>query len=110
MTQSSTKTFPDWCITAIYYVALQYVDAKLAKMNMHPMNHGTRNPMVAKSLKKICDQYVFLQNRSETARYFPDSEKQFNESDIRTCIDKLSEIEPKNGLQMYSSNQKAAFS
>jgi hypothetical protein len=108
--QSSAKTYPDWCITIIYYVALQYVDAKLAKMDMHPPNHYTRNPMVANNLRKMSGSFFFLQNRSEEARYFPDTESKFNHGDIRACVDKLNQIEPRNGLEMYSSSKKTPFS
>jgi len=85
------------------------VDAKLAKMNMHPMDHLTRDQMVANHLRKISNQYQFLKDRSENARYFPDTENTFNETDIRTSVDKLSEIEPNNSLCKYSSTQKTPF-
>jgi hypothetical protein len=93
----------------VYYAAVQYVDAKLARMNMHPADHYERNPMVANNLRRISSAYFFLQARSETARYFPDSEKKFTETDVRACVDKLMTIEASTNLQKFSTITKSPF-
>jgi hypothetical protein len=104
------KSYPDWCITIIYYAAVHYVDAKLAKMRMHPSNHYDRNPMVANNLSRyISEAYIFLQNRSESARYSPDSENKFSEQNVRECVDKLCVIQPKTSLLKFSTTQMAPF-
>jgi hypothetical protein len=103
------RSYPDWCITVIYYAALQYIDAKLARMNMHPEDHYNRDPMVANNLRAVSAPYFFLQDRSETARYFPDSERKFSETDVRECIDKLMVIEPNTVLKIFSSRLKTPF-
>jgi hypothetical protein len=104
------RSYPDWCITALYYAAVQYVDAELAKQRMHPQSHGERDPMVANNLSRtIGTAYFFLQGRSVTARYFPDSEKGFSEQNVRECIDKLLEVEPNTSLQRFSSKNRARF-
>lgn len=104
------KSYPDWCIIVIHYAALHYVDAKLAKMNIHPPDHQDRDSLVANNLARgISAAYNFLRNRSETARYFPDSENNFNEHDVRACIDKLHVIEPNTALFKFSTTYSAAF-
>lgn len=69
------SNFPDWVITIAFYVALQYVDAKLAKFNQHPAMHQDRNTLVAKYLPQLSRNYFVLKGKSEFARYIPNSEK-----------------------------------
>ena len=108
--RSGVKSYPDWCITVIYYAAVHYVDAKLAKMGMHPLDYFNRNPMVASNLHRdVSSAYIFLQNRSETARYFPDSEGEFSEKSVRECVDKLCVIEPKTSLSKFSTTINTPF-
>jgi uncharacterized protein (UPF0332 family) len=63
--------FLDWAITALFYSALHYVDAYLAKKSQHPFNHRNRGQWLTKeqNLKYIYCDYEELKNRSEDARY-----------------------------------------
>ena len=81
--------YPDWMVTLAFYVALQYVDAKLAGLHpsLHPSNHAERNSYVASKLSgPIADIYFFLKGKSEFGRYFPDSEKKISAYIVNRCV------------------------
>jgi len=80
-------SFPDWLVTVAFYIAVQYVDAKLAQEGKHPGNHPERNHFVATLLRHLGKDYFFLKNKSERARYIPDSEKYISSSTVKYCID-----------------------
>jgi hypothetical protein len=60
-----------WIVTAIFYTALQLVDAWFATQGRHPGNHIQRNKWVATDphLAPIWPHYEFLYDRSRDARY-----------------------------------------
>jgi hypothetical protein len=81
--------YSDWLVTVAFYIALQYVDAKLANLTppLHPLVHSTRNNYVATNLpRQIADDYFFLKGKSEFARYFPDSERRISANMVNTCV------------------------
>lgn len=62
----------DWAVTVLFYAALQYVDAYLArKHNSHPGNHGERGRMILSdpTARAIRTSYRRLQEYSRDARY-----------------------------------------
>jgi hypothetical protein len=64
--------FFDWKICGMFYVAVHYVDAYLAKVfSFHPSSHAVRTGAVQRDakLKPIFDDYRELLNESRTARY-----------------------------------------
>jgi len=67
-------------------MAVQYVDSKLAKLGYHPGNHYQRNTLVATQLSTLSVEYQFLKNKSEFARYFPDSEKRISPPMVQRCL------------------------
>lgn len=81
------KIFPDWFLTVAFYIALHYVDRKLAKMNLHPTNHNDRDRLVAANLPQISGSYQSIKMKSEYARYFVDSEKDLDPIIVRQYID-----------------------
>lgn len=85
---SSHPKFPDWMVTVAFYIAVHYVDAKLAGLtpSVHPGNHSERNTLVAVNLRSVRRDYFFLKNKSEYARYFPDSEVRISPQMVRRCI------------------------
>jgi hypothetical protein len=81
--------YPDWMLTAAFYTALHYVDAKLAILTppIHPSNHSDRNMYVSTNLPKdIANNYLFLKSKSEYARYFPDSETRISQTMVNICV------------------------
>jgi hypothetical protein len=85
----TNPTFPDWMVTVAFYIALHYVDAKLASLNppLHPRDHSERNYFVSSSLPRAeARSYLFLKSKSEFARYFPDSEKAISTGMIGRCV------------------------
>jgi len=84
--------FPDWVVTISFYVALQWVDAKLAAVGtkpeeQHPGNHWERNTAVASCLPKdVARDYFFLKGKSEYARYIPGSEKNISQGMVQKCM------------------------
>ena len=67
----TTPRFIDWQITALFYAALHYVDAYLARFSIHPSSHEERSMWMGREsiLKTIYTAYRDLQNRSRDARY-----------------------------------------
>lgn len=85
-------TFGDWMVTVAFYVALHYVDSRLATLGTtpeerHPGNHAQRNTAVATLLPKpLSRDYLYLKSKSEYARYFPDSERRIPPRTVQQCI------------------------
>lgn len=85
----SSPRFPDWMVTVAFYIALHYVDSKLAGLvpPVHPRNHPERNSYVGICLTRdVGRDYIFLKNKSEYARYFPDSERRISPQMVQRCI------------------------
>lgn len=89
---SHPPIFRDWMVSVAFYIALQYVDSKLAVLGVtpeerHPANHAQRNYAVAVRLPRpVSRDYFYLKAKSEYARYFPDSEKRISLKTVQNCI------------------------
>jgi hypothetical protein len=68
-----TDAYSDWAATALFYTALHYLDAFLATLGIHPLRHPdrTREVRARLELREIFDDYRFLKDYSENARYNP---------------------------------------
>jgi len=80
--QLLTTEFLDWAVTAIFYSALHHVDAYLATKDIHPSFHYKgRDRWVAteSNLRHIWNQYRWLKEKSEAARY---DVKHFTQSEV----------------------------
>lgn len=67
------NVYSDWAMTAVYYAALHYVDAFLARVGMiDPGGHDVRDQEVRAraELRPILAYYFRLKNRSRSARYY----------------------------------------
>lgn len=81
--------YPDWLVTIAFYIGVQYVDGKLASLTppLHPQNHWERNHDVANSLPRpMARDYFFLKQKSEFARYIPDSETRISPNMVNRCV------------------------
>lgn len=96
-----TTKFLDWVVTAIFYSALHYVDAYLAaKQDIHPSRHYEgRDFWVAteSNLKRIWNQYRWLKDKSEAARY---DVKHFTQAEVKGFKENEFEI-IKNHISKY---------
>lgn len=63
--------FLDWAVTALFYSVVHYVDAFLALVPYHPLDHKRRTNFVATEthLKKVYPRYRRLKDESEQGRY-----------------------------------------
>jgi hypothetical protein len=65
--------FVDWAVVALFYAAVHYVEAHLAKHAppVHSANHDKRDNNIASSrvLKPLWKNYRELKNQSRLARY-----------------------------------------
>jgi hypothetical protein len=85
----NSPTYPDWTVTTAFYIALHYVDAYLARYNIHPTCHSGqngRNALVAQHLGNVFSKYMTLYKRSRYARYVPYSETNINVTEINTIV------------------------
>jgi len=67
------NAYSDWAMTALFYAALQYIDAFLATVGMvDPGGHGVRDQEINAQahLRSIANLYFRLKNRSRNARYY----------------------------------------
>jgi hypothetical protein len=81
------NAFSDWAMTAIFYAALHYIDAVLAKLGMvDPGGHSVRDDQVHKrvELRPIANSYFRLKSRSRSARYYCMS---FRPQELQRCYD-----------------------
>lgn len=65
--------YGDWAATVAFYVALQYIDAFLARKGIHdPRNHDNRENFARSysELKRILTPYGKLKSASIRARYY----------------------------------------
>ena len=68
----STEHFPDWEIVGLFYSALHYVDAYLARqLSKHPNSHEDRIKSMAMimELRAVSRDFFNLYDRSRDARY-----------------------------------------
>lgn len=108
----TTTPFLDWAVTGMFYAAVHYVDAYLATKNIHPKRHRAvptqpgqqsnagpgRSDYVYWHLKRIYQDYRYLDDQSREARYEP---KRFAPQDIQACSDSLTAV--RQHLQQYIS-------
>ena len=105
--------YTNWCVTIIFYMALHYIHAYLAKIsNQHPDSHAALQPLIQKDskLSPLYTKYRHLEDDSRKARY--DGEKftipqMRNESikwfkDIQSSIFSLLKIKNRQELDLYS--------
>ena len=105
--------YTNWCVTIIFYMALHYIHAYLAKIsNEHPDSHVALQPLIQNDLKlrPLYTKYRHLEDDSRKARY--DGEKftipqMRNESikwfkDIQSSIFNLLKIKNRQELDLYS--------
>jgi hypothetical protein len=61
----------DWAVTVLFYAALHYVDAYLARTRMHPANHSERGRMIhsTPTVNAVRNHYRRLEDSSVDARY-----------------------------------------
>lgn len=67
------NVYSDWAMTAVYYAALHYIDAFLARVNIiDPGGHDVRDQEVRgrAELRAISRLYFRLKSRSRNARYY----------------------------------------
>ncbi len=81
--QSSYGQYHDWVVTVMFYSALHYIDAYLARVwGIHPETHGSRIRSVQRisQLRPVLNYYTALSFGSIEARYHP---KRFTEDTFR---------------------------
>jgi hypothetical protein len=68
--QSTLGVCIDWSITMLFYAGLHYIDAFLARKNMHPLDHSHRDEEIERngSLSPIYPEYRRLKDLSRAAR------------------------------------------
>lgn len=61
----------DWALVILFYAAMHYVEAYLAKSNVHLRSHTTRDNAISRdsSLRKIFKEYADLKFFGYNARY-----------------------------------------
>jgi hypothetical protein len=67
------NAYSDWAMTAVYYAALHYVDAFLARAGMiDPGGHDVRDREMhmRMELRPIVKNYFRLKSRSRSVRYY----------------------------------------
>lgn len=77
----------DWMFTVLFYSALHYGDAILAKRNQGYIsfkNHEQRRKTYSRKLSRdIFDAYKNLEDNSRTARYYPEWSSVLTERDFK---------------------------
>ncbi len=64
--------YTDWCVTIVFYMALHYIHAYLAKKsNEHPDSHASLQPLIKNdpNIKPLYSKYRHLEDDSRKARY-----------------------------------------
>ena len=81
------ERYPDWAVTVVFYVALHYVDAFLARKGRHePATHENRERLAKtfKELRRVVPQYLRLKSASIRARHHGDNP---SAEDVQRLID-----------------------
>jgi hypothetical protein len=86
------NSFPDWRITAIFYVCVHCVDALLAMQNIRVHNHYERRYQVTVRLKPIAKDYFRIEWESRRSRYDPDYRLTVNEGRIQAFETRMRSI------------------
>ena len=71
--EMSLDLYGDWAVTVLFYSALHYIDAYLAKMgHIDPGSHDVRDGLVSRfpETRAVARQYFRLKNFSSSARYY----------------------------------------
>lgn len=84
------KRFLDWKYIALYYSALHFGDAYLARKGIDDISdHQDRKSKYAQVLSKgVFKSYRRLENRSKIARYYPEKSSMLTDTDFKDCRDK----------------------
>jgi hypothetical protein len=92
---SATQASLNWKLVIMFYAAIHYVEAYLAKqLNQHLRSHTTRDNYVAResNLRSIRNQHSHLKFYGYNARYEPD---QFTDRDVKDAIGDLADVKAK---------------
>lgn len=90
--------FDDWEVTLMFYIALHYVDAYLAKVHKidDPGDHAERDRLVAEKnhTRTLYGTYMRLKSRSVQARYYcsdfdPAELEKLRNADLRLIRDRM---------------------
>ena len=83
----------NWKLVVLFYVAVHYVEAYLAKsLGVHLRSHTTRDNYITReaNLRKIRIEYNHLKFFAYNARYEPD---QFTKKDVQSALNYLGKVE-----------------
>lgn len=80
--------YPDWIVTACFYVAVHAIDTLLAHDKIYPTSHDYRNAVLSKTNRysAIYKAYNPLYSLSRTIRYFADPRSWIRIEDIQPQI------------------------
>ena len=80
--------YPDWIVTACFYVAVHAVDALLSHDKIFPTSHDSRNDVLVKTNRYLaaCKSYFPLYTLSRTVRYFADPGAWIRHEDIERQV------------------------
>jgi len=72
LSKPNPSNYTDWCVTLIFYMALHFIHAYLAKKDEHITAHPNLQKRIQEdtNLKSMYANYRHLQDDSEEARYF----------------------------------------
>ena len=90
--EPTNQTRIDWKLVILFYTAVHYVEAYLAKtMGTHLRSHTTRDNYITReaNLKKIRVSYMHLKYFGYNARYEFDG---FTVKDVQTAINYLAQV------------------
>lgn len=84
------KKFIDWKYVVLYYSALHFGDAYLARNGIdYIADHNDRRYKYGNILSKdVFGSYRLLENRSIIARYHPEKSRILTDTDYKDCHDK----------------------
>lgn len=80
--QINVDSYSDWAVTVLFYAALHYLDAYLAKQGVFdPGSHDVRDPLIRQFplTRAVARQYFRLKNFSRSARCYG---ARFSRSDV----------------------------
>ncbi len=113
LVEPDPSQYTDWCVTIIFYMALHYIHAYLAKTsNEHPDSHASLQPLIRNDpqIKPLYLKYRHLEDDSRKARY--DGEmltipQLRNESlrwfkDIQSSVFRLLKLTNRQEFDLYS--------
>src|SRR5688500_11533258 len=83
------QPYPDWLVTAAFYVALHAVDALLAHDGVtRVIDHRTRNEVLVRTNRytRIASLYLPLFDLSRTVRYLADPAKWVRAEDVEKDV------------------------